>query len=132
MSSFDFAMTAAVGSIMATAIISDTENLTYGIIALMMVYGIQLLAALLRHFEWFRKLIDSKPTMVMLNGEMLKVNMKKVQVREQDIRAALRKANVTKLENVKAVVLEKTGDLVVIHKEDDEDIQDWIMKDVRK
>ena len=48
MSSFDFAMTVAVGSILATTILSKSVSLIQGIIGLAAVYILQISAAILR------------------------------------------------------------------------------------
>jgi len=63
---------------------------------------------------------------------LLHDNMKAVRVTEGDIRSKLRESNVTKLSDVKAVIFETTGNLVVLHKEDTHTVEDWILKDVKK
>ena len=68
MSSFDFAMTVAVGSIIATIILSDSVSFLEGALALLCVYSLQLAAAFLRRYKWFRNLIDNQPTLIM-DGE---------------------------------------------------------------
>ncbi|OBX26066.1 hypothetical protein A9996_06765 [Gelidibacter algens] len=132
MSSFDFAMTIAVGSIMATTVLSETVSLLEGAAGLLFIYALQLFAAYFRRYKWFRKLIDNTPTLVMDGPVMLRENMKAVRITEGDVRAKLREANVIKLSEVKAVIFETTGTLVVIHKDNDEAIEDWILKDVRR
>jgi uncharacterized membrane protein YcaP (DUF421 family) len=132
MSSFDFAMTVAVGSIIATTILSDSVNLAYGIIGLSMVYLLQAVAAFFRRYQWFRRMIDNEPTMVMYGHVLLRENMSAVKVTEGDIRSKLREANVTKLSQVKAVIFETTGVLVVLHSDSSEPIEEWILKDVQR
>jgi uncharacterized membrane protein YcaP (DUF421 family) len=131
MSSFDFAMTVAVGSIIATTILSDSVNLIKGAFGLLMVYLLQLIAAYLRRYNWFSKLIDNQPTLVMRGTTLLHENMKKVKITEKDIRAKLREANVTKLQNIQAVVFETTGNLVVIHNTNADQIDPYILQDVQ-
>lgn len=48
MSSFDFAMTVAVGSIIATTVLSSTVSMLHGIVGLVAVYLLQIGAALAR------------------------------------------------------------------------------------
>lgn len=132
MSSFDFAMTVAVGSIIATTVLSDAVSLVDGAIGLFMIYSLQLLAAYLRRYKWMRNIIDNQPTLVMDGEVLLRDNMKSVRVTEGDIRSKLREANVTELSEIKAVVFETTGDLIVLHKKDSSPIDDWIMKDVQR
>lgn len=131
MSSFDFAMTVAVGSIIASIILSDSVSFLEGALALLCVYGLQLTAAVLRRYKWFRNMVDNQPTLIMDGEKILYENMKAVRVTEGDLRSKLREANVVKLSEVKAVIFEATGDMVVLHKENDDVIDDWLLKDVQ-
>jgi len=130
MSSFDFAMTVAVGSITATTILADSVSFLEGAISLLMIYLLQLIAAFLRRYSWFRKLIDNQPTLIMDGEKILRENLKSVRLTEGDLRSKLREANITKLSEVKAVIFETTGNIVVMHKRDNDGIDDWLLKDV--
>lgn len=132
MSSFDFAMTVAVGSMIATTILSDSVSFLEGAIGLLFVYLFQLIAAFFRRYRWFRKIIDNQPTLLMDGENLLRDNMKAVRVTEGDLRSKLREANVVKLSEVKAVIFESTGDMVVLHKNNDDVIDDWLLKDVQR
>lgn len=131
MSSFDFAMTVAVGSIIATIIMPDSVSFLEGALALLCIYALQMLSAVLRRYNWFRNMIDNQPTLIMIGEKLLYENMKSVRVTEGDLRSKLREANVVKLSEVKAVIFETTGDMVVLHKENDDDIDEWLLKDVQ-
>lgn len=132
MSSFDFAVTVAIGSIIATTILSDSVSFLEGALALLVVYSLQMSAAFLRRYKWFRKMIDNQPTLVMDGENLLHENMKAVRVTEGDIRSKLREANVIKLSEIKAVIFETTGDMVVLHKKNDDTIDEWLLKDVKR
>ncbi|MBJ7881367.1 DUF421 domain-containing protein [Gelidibacter salicanalis] len=132
MSSFDFAMTVAVGSMIATTILSESVSFLEGAVALLVVYALQLAAAFLRRYKWFSKITDNQPTMVMDGQTLLRDNMKAVRVTEGDIRSKLREANVVRLSEIKAVIFESTGDMVVLHKNNDDAIDDWLLKDVQR
>ncbi|SDH66542.1 DUF421 domain-containing protein [Winogradskyella thalassocola] len=127
MSSFDFAMTVSIGSILATVIVSKSVSLQYGIIGLVLIYSLQMIVAAARHYKPIRNLVDNKPTLLMKNGQLLKDNLTKCKVTESDVKAKLREANVIQLSEVKAVVFESTGDISVLHGTDDKAIDDWIM-----
>ena len=132
MSSFDFAMTVAVGSMIATTVLSKTVSLLEGAVGLLIVYALQLIAAYFRRYKIFRDLIDNKPTLIMDGPVMLKENMKLVRVTEGDLRSKLRESNVIKLSEVKAVIFESTGDMVVVHRNNDDVIDEWLLKDVQR
>lgn len=127
MSSFDFAMTVAIGSVLATVILSKSVSLQHGITALTIIYTLQLSVAALRRFKPVRRLMDNKPTLLMQNGKIIEGSLKKCKVTESDLKAKLREANVIQLSEVKAVVFESTGDISVLHGSDDKTIDEWII-----
>ncbi|WP_431137029.1 DUF421 domain-containing protein [Psychroserpens mesophilus] len=127
MSSFDFAMTVAIGSVIATVIISKSVSLQHGITGLVIIYVLQLLVAAARRWKPIRNLMDNKPTLLMQNGKIIEGSLKKCKVTESDLKAKLREANVIQLSEVKAVVFESTGDISVLHGSDDKAIDEWIM-----
>ena len=132
MSSFDFAMTVAVGSMIASTILSDSVSFLEGAFGLLLVYLFQLSAAYLRRYNWFQKMIDNKPTLLMDGATILYDNMKAVRVTEGDLRSKLRESNVAKLSDIKAVIFETTGDMVVIHRNNSDAIDEWLLKDVQR
>ena len=132
MSSFDFAMTVAVGSIVATTILSSSVSLTEGVVGLTSVYLLQIGAAFSRRSKKVQNLIDNTPLLLMDGQEILPDNLRKARVAESDLRAKLREANVIKMSQVKAVVFETTGDISVLHTNGDIMPDYWIMKDVRR
>ena len=132
MSSFDFAMTVAVGSIIASTVLSADVSLVQGITGLAVVYILQLGAAILRRFPIFQKIIDNSPLLLMDGSKILSENLKKARVTEGDLRSKLREANILNLSQVKAVVFETTGDISVLHSEEDENVEDWLLKDVNR
>ncbi len=116
MSSFDFAMTVAVGSVMATTSLTSTTPVAHGVLALVGLYGFQALIARIReHSDRFSDLVDNTPTLLMAGSTVLHDHLRSVRVTESDVRAKLREANVIDYDDVLAVVLETTGDISVLH-----------------
>ncbi len=133
MSSFDFAMTVAIGSIIATTVLSKSVSLLQGIIGLAAVYILQVLVAILRKLEVVQKLIDNKPMLLMDGEKILQENLKKARVTESDLRSKLREANVLELSQVRAVIFESTGDIAVLHSKDEQvKVEDWLLKGVER
>ncbi|PSG88303.1 DUF421 domain-containing protein [Aurantibacter aestuarii] len=133
MSSFDFAMTVAIGSIIATTIVSKSVSLQDGIASIVITYALQLGMAYLRRFKMVENLVDNQPLLLMDKTEILHENLKKVRVTEDDLRSKLREANVIKLSQVRAVVMEATGDIAVLHCDDDAiELEDFLLKNVRR
>lgn len=131
MSSFDFAMTVAVGSVIASTVLSASVSLIDGIVGLGTIYLLQISIAILRRFELIQKTVDNSPLLLMDGKEVLHENLKKARVSEDDLRGKLREANVLHLGQVRAVVFETTGDISVLHTDDsNQEIEEWLMKNV--
>ena len=131
MSSFDFASTIAVGSILASIVINKDQGVLKGVFALFCVIGFQtLFTFLVRKNNVFKKLFTNKPQFLMRDGEILYDNLKSCNVGVSDLMAKLREANVHKLSEVQAVVFESTGDISVLHSSEMNEVEDIILSDV--
>lgn len=133
MSSFDFAMTVAIGSIVASTILTKNPPLLQAIAALATVYILQMSIAKFRVISPIAdSAIDNEPILLMKGTEILDKNLKKAKVTNDDLRAKLREANVTQLKQVKAVVMETTGDVSVLHHSDENhELDSILLKKVR-
>lgn len=127
LSSFDFSITVAIGSILATVIISKSVSLQNGIAGLVGIYVMQMFVAYARRWDIIKKLMDNKPTLLMKDGKIIEANLKKCRVTIPDLKAKLREANVIQLSEVKAVVFESTGDISVMHGSKDKKVEDWLL-----
>lgn len=131
MSSFDFAMTVAIGSIIASTILSKSVSLAEGVVGLAMVYILQIFVAVLRQNTKFEKLIGNTPLLLMDGSTLLHENLKKARVTEADLRSKLREANILEASQIRAVVFEATGDISVLHSKDENVIlEDWLIQSV--
>lgn len=132
MSSFDFAITIAIGSIIASTVLLSTVSLLNGIIGLIIIYLVQVTIAFCRRAIWFRNLIDNTPLLLMDGPNILEENMRKARVTTSELRSQLRKANVIDLSEIRAVVFETTGDISVLHtNQKDKKIVAWLLEDVK-
>ena len=131
MSSFDFASTIAVGSILASIVLNKDQVILKGILSLFCVIGFQtLFSFLVRKNDLFKKLFTNKPQFLMKDGKILYDNLKRCNVGVSDLMAKLREANVHKLSEVQAVVFESTGDITVLHSSEINEVEDIILRDV--
>jgi len=130
MSSFDFAMTVALGSLFATTAVMKDPPLLQSAVAFAAMYAGQAAIALARRTDWVSKLVDNQPRLLMYEGEMLRDQMRKARVTESDLLGKLREANALRLDQVKAVVFETTGDISVLHSDDDTELDDVLLKNV--
>jgi len=118
MSSFDFVVTVALGSSVATAA-ATSASLAAGAVALVTLLAAQWLVAQLRSHTAFDTVVDNTPMLLMVGPDMIERNLEATRVTRSDVLAKLREANVTRLDQVLAVVLETTGDISVLHGEGD-------------
>ena len=133
MSSFDFAATVAVGSVMATTLTSDTPSLAQGVIGLFFLYGFQqLMANLRRRSSFVEAAVDNQPVLLMDGPTVLDEALHATGITRSDLRAKLREANVLRMTQVRAVVLETTGDISVLHAGDDTSLEDELLEGVRR
>ncbi len=133
MSSFDFSMTVAIGSVIASTILSPSISLVSGIIGLASIYILQILVAIGRRYKLLKQAVDNSPLLLMDGRKIIKDNLKKARVTESDLRSKLREANVASLDEVLAVIFETTGDISVLHKIDgDIKLDPWLLTDVQK
>lgn len=114
MSSFDFAVTVAFGSLLASVALSSS-SLVDGIVAASTLIAVQVVIAWGRSRWGLGTVVDNEPLLLMHQGEMLHDNLAKARVTADDVRAKLRAANVRCYDEVDAVVLETTGDISVLH-----------------
>lgn len=114
MSSFDFAVTVAIGSIMASTVATSTP-VANGALAVVALLVVQAFVAVLRRFASFSNVVDNAPTMLMRDGTYIDAALDSCRVTRSDVVAKLREANVLALADVRAVVLETTGDISVLH-----------------
>jgi len=133
-STFDFAFTVAVGSAVA-AVLTSSTTVAHGVTA---IAGLLILTAvtayLQQKFDLFNELISNKPLLLMDGTEILEGNLKAARVDKSQLIAKLREANVLKFEQVRAVVLETTGDISVLHVSEDSDceLEDQLLEGVRR
>ena len=116
MSSFDFAITIAIGALVANVIVSPQISYLQGVVALASLYSLQVIVNYFRNRSaFFSRCIDNDPLLLMNGSEILEQNLKKARIERKELRHKLREANVTQLTQIKAVVLESTGDVSVLH-----------------
>jgi len=117
MTNFDFVMTVAVGSLLAGAG-QATEWSAFGqaLVAMSGLFAVQYLSARLRRSsDAIESLMQNQPTILMRDGVIDQAALSKTRVAEDDLIAKLREANVLDFADVRAVILETTGDISVLH-----------------
>ncbi len=120
LSSFDFAITVAIGSVIASTTVATNPPLLEGAVALAAIYGLQMLPAALRqHSSIVRGLVGNDPMVIMVGNQIVEENLRRARMTEADVRAKLREAGVIDLKQIRAVVMESTGDVSVLQSDPD-------------
>ncbi|NNE78214.1 MAG: DUF421 domain-containing protein [Pricia sp.] len=131
MTSIDFAVTIAMGSILADAVNKPVSSLMPAFVSIVLLVGLQVVfSKLFASSNSFERLVTNTPILLMRDGKILEENLKKALVSRSDLLAKLREANVLQFSQVKAVVFETTGDISVLHTSDDMLLDTTIMEDV--
>lgn len=115
MNAFDFVITVAIGSTLATILLSRDVALFEGILALALLIALQFVITWLSvRFGAFKHLVKAEPRLLYHRGHFLRSAMKKERITEEEIRQAVRTHGMAALEQAEAVVLETDGNFSVI------------------
>lgn len=115
MNAFDFVVTVALGSTLATILLSKDVALVEGLLAFVVLITLQFVVAWLAvRSTRFRNLVKAEPTLLFYNGELLSDTLLQQRVASEEVRAAIRAAGFSLLEDVEAVVLETDGSFSVL------------------
>lgn len=117
LNAFDFVTTVAIGSAMASTILSPSVTVLDGLVALTVLVACQAVVAFAgSRFDVARRAIKAEPTLVVHRGDLLRDAMRQARLSEAAVLAAVRGAGHADLHDVHAVVLETNGSLSVIDK----------------
>ncbi len=112
---FDFIVTVALGSTLATSILSNAVSWAEGAVVLTLLAVLQFAVAwLARRIPAFRRTVTGAPTLLLLNGQILTDNLSRQRMSEDSLLAAVRSSGIGGLQDVAAVVLETNGQVSVI------------------
>ncbi len=132
MNSADFAKTICIGALIAATVSSEEPSLLTGTILIACFFGISYLVSFIRvRYERLGHTLDNRPVLLMCNGQVLRDNLTATNVSEGELKAKLREANVTRLADVHAVVLETTGNVSVIHGPTDLTTISYLLDDLK-
>ncbi|MDQ8185797.1 YetF domain-containing protein [Pelagicoccus sp. SDUM812002] len=114
MNAFDFIITVALGSTLATILLSKDVSLAQGVLALALLVCLQYVITWSSvRAPWIRRLVTGEPRLLLYQGKCLPKAMRSSRVAEEEIRAAVRSSGNVDLNRVFAVVLETDGSFSV-------------------
>lgn len=118
MNAFDFVVTVALGSTLATVVTSKQVPLVDGVVALALLIGLQFaIAWSATRSQRLNGVIKSQPRVVFHDGSFARAAMRDERITEDEIRAAIRQASVGGFDQVESVILESSGEISVVRRE---------------
>ena len=115
MNAFDLVVTVALGSTLATVLLSKDVALADGALAFALLIGLQFMVTWSSvRVRWVRQLVTGEPQMLLHRGAPLPSALRRARVTEDEVRAAVRAAGLASLSDVEAVVLETDGSFSVV------------------
>ncbi|WP_024476564.1 DUF421 domain-containing protein [Arthrobacter sp. CAL618] len=115
LNAFDFIVTVALGSTLATILLGAEVSFAQGLTALVLLASLQLVvAAMSARWPRIRSLVTAKPVALVLGGQLQADELRRNRLTESEVRQAIRTAGSGDLSDIAAVILETNGTLSVI------------------
>ncbi len=115
MNAFDLIVTVALGSTLATILLSEDVALAEGVAAFTLLIGLQLLITWLSvRTRVVPALVKSEPTLLVFRGRQLDDAIRAQRVSEAEVLQAVRQRGFASVADVHAIVLETDGSFSVI------------------
>lgn len=115
LNAFDLVVTVALGSTLATILLSKQVPLVDGVVALALLVVLQFAVTWMSvHNRTIRSLVRSEPRLLYHRGELLREAMRDERINEEEILQAMRSGGFADFEQAQAVVLETDGSMSVI------------------
>lgn len=115
MNSFDFVVTVALGSVLASTVLQTNVPLLNGVTAMALLITLQFVITWLSvRSKTFSSLIKSEPKLLVKDGKLLPIAMKSARVTEDEVYSAIRKNGLASLDQVRTVILESNGELQAV------------------
>ncbi len=115
MNAFDFIVTVALGSTLATVVVSRTVPLLEGLLALGLLVFLQYIVAFASiRSDAFASIVKSQPRLLFFRGGFLAEAMRAERITRSEVIAAIRQQGISALSEVEAVVIETAGELSIV------------------
>ena len=115
LNAFDLVVTVALGSTLATVLLSKSVALADGLLGFALLVGLQYAVAWLSvRSPRFGAVVKSEPSLLLHRGRFLEGAMRRQRVTQEEVVSALRSSGLARPEDAAAVVLEKDGSLSVV------------------
>lgn len=115
MNAFDFIVTVALGSTLATVLLSKDVALAEGITAFALLIGLQYIITWLSvRSHLVENWVKAEPSLLFFEGRFLDEALRRERVTQAEVRAAVRSQGLSEMEGAAAVILETDGSITVL------------------
>lgn len=115
LNAFDLVVTVALGSILATVLLTKSVALAEGVTAMALLILLQYAIAWLSvRSPAFQDLIKAEPTLLARRGEFIESALRKQRLTKEEVLAAVRSNGNADIQQIDAVILETDGSISVV------------------
>jgi uncharacterized membrane protein YcaP (DUF421 family) len=112
---YGLVVTVALGSALASAVLTEQVSLAEGVFAIALLLALQYaMSVCISRWQRAERFLTQRPTLLLRHGRLLRDALRREQVTESEVLAAVRKHGQCTLERVGAVVLETDGSFSVL------------------
>lgn len=117
MNNFDWIVTVALGSIMASGLLLEEVSLVESLTAIASLLALQaFLTKLVFHQEWAGKLVKAQPALLFADGDFIGQTLRAERVTKDEVLASVRESGLATLDDVEWVILETDATMSIIAK----------------
>ena len=115
LNAFDFVVTVALGSTLATVLLSSDVSFAEGALGLALLVALQyVVATVSQRIPLVRRLVKSEPQVVVRDGVLRHDVLRKERLSVEEVHQAMRQSGIAEMSEAAAIVLETDGSLSVL------------------
>ena len=115
MAPFEFVMLLLIPQFFSRALTRQDYSMTNSIVAATTLFSLVIFTSFASlRFDKFRHFMESRPTVLVNQGELLRTNLGRERIAPDEIFSAMHKAGVEKIEDVAWAILESDGKIAII------------------
>jgi len=115
MNSFDFIVTVALGSVLATTIVNYKDSFWNGLLTFAILVALQYMATWLSvRFKTVESILKSEPTLLFYDGDFQQKAMKNERITRKELKQGIRKAGFVSFDEISAIIMESDGKLTIM------------------
>ncbi|MBC8650036.1 DUF421 domain-containing protein [Pseudomonas sp. MTM4] len=116
LTTFDFVLLLIIGEATQQALLGDDFSIANATLVIVSLVTFDIALSLLKNkSQWFAKLIDGEPMIIVEYGQLLERRVRKARIDENDILGAARHSQgLERIDQIKFAILEKDGKISII------------------